>query len=80
MECPEDMDIMFLHDVLPGKAKNVYCALSTEQCENYQFVKETILQVNELVPEAYSQNFRSYRDIKYVEFARDKENICGRWY
>ncbi len=59
MEWPKDMYCLFLQGVLTGKAKNVYCALSTEQCANYEFVKETILQAYELVPEDYRQRFRN---------------------
>ena len=48
-----DMYCLFLQSVLTGKAKDMYCALSTAQCANYGLVKERILQANELVPEVY---------------------------
>ncbi len=51
----KDMYCLFLQSVLTGKAKDVYCALSTQQCEHYEFVIETILQAHELVSEAYLQ-------------------------
>ncbi len=82
MEWPKDMYCLFLQGVLTGKAKDVYCALSTQRCANYEFVKETILQAYELVPEAYRQRFRNLvkqGNQTYVEFARDQENACDRW-
>ena len=44
-------------ECLTGKAKDVYCALSTTQCADHGLVKERILQAYELVPEAYHQKF-----------------------
>ena len=43
-----------------GKAQEIYGSLSVEQSSNYEHVKETILKVYELVPEAYRQKFRNY--------------------
>ncbi len=52
MDSPTDMYCLFFQSVLTGKAKDVYCALSTSQCTDYGLDKESILQVYELVPEA----------------------------
>lgn len=41
-----------------GKAQEVVAALSIEDGINYEIIKTTILQVYELVPEAYRQKFR----------------------
>ncbi len=68
--------------LLTGKTKDVYCALSTQQCANYEFVKEKILQAYELVPEAYRQRFRNLvkqGNQTYVEFVHDQENAYVWW-
>ncbi len=56
MEWPTDRYCLSWKSVLTGKANDVYCALSTAQCSNYELVKERILQAYELVPEVYHQN------------------------
>ena len=50
--------------------------LSTQQCANDEFVKHTIQQLYELVPEAYRQRFRNLvkqGNQTYVRFAHDKK-------
>ncbi len=82
MEWPQDIYCLFLQGVLTGKVKDVYCALSTQQCANDEFVKDTIQQPYELVLEAYRQRFRNLvnqGNQTYVRFAHDKENACDRW-
>ncbi len=76
------MHCSFLQGVLTGKAKDVYCALSTQQCANYEFVKETILQAYESVIVAYRQRFRNLvnqGNQTDVEFPHNQENACDRW-
>ncbi len=82
MEWPRDMYCLFLQCVLTGKAKDIYCDLSTAQCADYELVKERILQAYELVPETYHQKFRNLvkQDGQtHVEFARENENAFDRW-
>ena len=45
------MYCLFLQSVLKGKANDVYYALPTDQCSDYELVKERILQAYELIPE-----------------------------
>ena len=50
-------------------------ALSDEDADDYEAVKEAVLLAYELVPEAYRQKFREYRRSSgqsYVEFQREK--------
>ncbi len=35
MEWPRDIYCLFLQSVLTGKAKDIYCALTTAQCADY---------------------------------------------
>ncbi len=56
MEWLTDIYCLFLQSVLTGKAKDVYCALSTDLCANYGLVKERILQAYELVPKVYRRS------------------------
>ena len=56
--------------------------MSVEQSSQYEVIKKGILKAYELVPEAYRQNFRSYRKQDkqtYTEFAREKEVLLDRW-
>ena len=79
---PRDMWTLLLQSVLVGKAQEVYSALSPDECSDYDTVKQAILKAYELVPEAYRQKFRNTRKSDgqtYVEFARDKEVLFGRW-
>ncbi len=65
-----------------GKAKDVYHAISTDQCANYGFVKERILQAYELAPEVYHKKIRNLTKQgrqTHVEFSREKENAIDRW-
>ncbi len=78
MDWPRDMCCLSLQRVLTGKAKDVYCALSTAQCANYMLVKEGIPQAYELVPEAYHQKFRNLLKRggqTHLEFARKKKKM-----
>ncbi len=48
MSWPTDIYYLFLKSVFTGKARYVYCTLSTVQCTDYEFVKEVILQAYDL--------------------------------
>ena len=52
---------MVVQQRLTGKAHAVISALSDEDADDYEAVKEAVLLAYELVPEAYRQKFRGYR-------------------
>ena len=71
-----------LQSVFEGKAAEIYSALPSEKCSDYDTVKQEVLKAYELVPEAYRQKFRSYKKFDsqtYVEFAREKEDLFDKW-
>ncbi|XP_062918431.1 uncharacterized protein LOC134353870 [Mobula hypostoma] len=79
---PRDKWAVLLQSVLKGKAQEAYSALSAEDAQGYEVVKEAILWIYELVPEAYRQRFRNARkqwDHTYLEFAREMQTYCERW-
>ncbi len=60
----------------------MYSALTIEQSTDYENVKSAIFRAYELSPEAYCQKCRSHfkpEKCTYLEFAREKENLFGRW-
>jgi len=82
LEWPKEVWTLLLQSTLIGKAREVYSALSVDQSSNYEVVKGAILKAYELVPEAYCQQFHGCRkeeSQKFVEFARNKENLFDRW-
>ena len=73
---------ILLQNVSKGKVSEVYLVLKLEQTTDYQTDKETSLKAYKLVPEAYRQKFRNFKneaDKTRVEFAREKENLFDRW-
>ncbi|XP_062899817.1 metastasis-associated in colon cancer protein 1 isoform X1 [Mobula hypostoma] len=81
-EWPRDKWVVLLQSVLKGKAQQAYSALSAEDAQKYEVVKEAILRIYELVPEAYRQRFPNARkrwDRTYLEFAREMQTYCERW-
>ncbi|XP_062895088.1 uncharacterized protein LOC134341199 isoform X1 [Mobula hypostoma] len=79
---PRDKWVVLLQSVLKGKAQEAYSALSAEDAQRYEVMKEAILRIYELVPEAYRQRFRNARkrwDRTYLEFAREMQTYCERW-
>ncbi|XP_062902675.1 uncharacterized protein LOC134345629 [Mobula hypostoma] len=79
---PRDKWVVLLQSVLKGKAQEAYSALSAEDAQRYEVVKEASLRIYELVPEAYRQRFRNARkqwDRTYLEFAREMQTYCERW-
>ena len=72
LEWPKTVWMLLLQSVLMGKAQEVYSSMSIEQSSQYETVKKAILKAYKLIPEAYRQNFRSYRKQgkqTYTEFA-----------
>ncbi|XP_059807037.1 uncharacterized protein LOC132381549 [Hypanus sabinus] len=81
---PKEQWAALLQSVLKGKAQRAYAALSMEEeeFENYEKVKEAILQTYELVPEAYRQKFRNLKkgwNQTYTKFAYEKGVLLDRW-
>ena len=73
---------MVVQQKLTGKAHAVVSALSDEDADDYEAVKEAVLLAYELVPEAYRQKFQGYRRSSgqtHVEFQREKEILFDRW-
>ena len=73
---------VMLQCVLTGKAQEAYSALSVTDSVNYKSVKEAVLKVYEMVPEAYRQRFREGRKEdkqSYLEFARELVITFNRW-
>ncbi|XP_031433188.2 fibronectin-like [Clupea harengus] len=71
-----------LQCVLTGKAQEAYAALSVTDSVSYKSVKEAVLKVYEMVPEAYRQRFREGRKEdkqSYLEFARELVITFNRW-
>ncbi len=50
-----------LQSVLEGKAKEVFISLSPVDRRDNKIIKDTVLKVYELVPEAYRHRFRGWR-------------------
>jgi hypothetical protein len=79
---PDSDRALMLQCVLTGKAQEAYSALSVADSVIYDKVKTAVLQIYELVPEAYRQRFRTLkRDDKqtHVEFARKLSSQFNRW-
>ena len=68
---------VMLQCVLTGKTQEAYSALSVTDSVSYESVKDAVLKVYEMVPEAYCQRFREGRKEdkqSYLEFARELAN------
>ncbi|XP_058495160.1 uncharacterized protein LOC131466089 isoform X2 [Solea solea] len=79
---PKDVWAILLQCKLTGKAQEACASLSVEDGLSYEKVKSAILQVYELVPEAYRQRFRALRKTAsqtYADFAREKGMLFDRW-
>ncbi|KAK0145475.1 hypothetical protein N1851_015612 [Merluccius polli] len=82
LKWPKDIWTMTLQCVFIGKAQEVYSALSLEDAADYDKVKQAVLRIYSLVPEAYRQKFRNYQKpeaLTYVEYVREKEMLFDRW-
>ena len=67
---------------LVGKAQKVYVTLKEDLSSDQDSVKEIILKVYKLVPEAYRQKFcelKKYPNQTYVGFERLKEQFLNEW-
>ncbi|KAL2076972.1 hypothetical protein ACEWY4_027431 [Coilia grayii] len=79
---PREVWTMTLQCVFTGKAQEAYSSLTLEDAADYDKVKQAVLRVYSLVPEAYRQKFRAYQKpdgLTYVEFVREKELVFDRW-
>ena len=82
LEWLKDVWTFLLQSVLVGKARKAYAALALDQSSDYDTVKSSILNADELVLEAYRQKFRESKkgdNQTYVEFACHKEWLFARW-
>ena len=82
LKWPKTVWTLLLQSVLIGRAREIFSAMSIEQSQDYDVVKQAILKAYELVPEAYRQKFRNTRKLfgqTHVEFARQKERLFDRW-
>lgn len=73
---------LLMHCVLTGKSQEVFSALSKADSENYETVKQAVLQTYQLVPEAYRQKFRTSQKQQsqtYVEFVGGLRILSNRW-
>lgn len=67
---------------LTGKAQEPCFSLPIEESLVYDKVKNAVLRVYELVPEAFRQRFQDWKkktDQTYSDFAREKEVLFDRW-
>ena len=79
---PDSDRTLMLQCVLTGKAQEAYSALSVHDSASYDKVKTAVLQIYELVPEAYRQRFRTLKrddNQTHVEFARQLSLQFNRW-
>uniref|UniRef100_A0A674APU8 SCAN box domain-containing protein n=1 Tax=Salmo trutta TaxID=8032 RepID=A0A674APU8_SALTR len=79
---PDSDRTLMLQCVLTGKAQEAYAALSVADSVSYDKVKTAVLQIYELVPEAYRQRFRTlerHDKHTHVEFARKLSSQFNRW-
>lgn len=75
LKWPKAVWTMTLQCVFTGKAQEAYSSLTLEDAADYEKVKQAVLRVYSLVPEAYRQKFRGYQKSEgttYVEFIREK--------
>ena len=81
-EWPQNQWVTLIQSSLTGKAQEAYLALSPQDSEDYDKVRQAVLKVFELVPEAYRQQFRSERPRPgqtYMDFARQQEAAFDKW-
>ena len=82
LKWPRDVWTMTLQCVFVGKAQEAYSSLSLEDAADYEKVKQAVLRIYSLVPEAYRQKYRNFQkldSLTYVEFIREKELLFDRW-
>lgn len=79
---PDSARTLMLSSVLTGRAQEIYSAMPSPNCENYDKVKDVILKAYERVPEFYRQRFRSWKKgskQSHLEFVRDLNTFFSRW-
>lgn len=82
MKWPRDVWTITLQSIFKGKAQQAYSSLSLDDAADYDKVKEAVLRIYSLVPEAYRHKYRNYQkpeSLTYVEFLREKEVLFDRW-
>ncbi|KAL2076889.1 hypothetical protein ACEWY4_027519 [Coilia grayii] len=82
LKWPKEVWTMVLQCVFTGKAQEAYSSLPLEDASDYIKVKQAVLRIYSLVPEAYRQKFRKFQKpdlLTYVEFMREKELLFDRW-
>ncbi|KAK0147815.1 hypothetical protein N1851_012505 [Merluccius polli] len=82
MKWPRNAWTITLQSIFTGKAQQAYSSLSLEDAAEYDKVKEAVLRIYSLVPEAYRHKYRNYQKpegLTYVEFVREKEMLFDRW-
>lgn len=82
LKWPREVWTMTLQSIFVGKAQQAYSTLSLEDAADYEKVKQAVLRIYSLVPEAYRQKYRNYQrpeSLTYVEFVREKELLFDRW-
>uniref|UniRef100_A0A8C1RHP2 Gypsy retrotransposon integrase-like protein 1 n=1 Tax=Cyprinus carpio TaxID=7962 RepID=A0A8C1RHP2_CYPCA len=73
---------LLLQSVLVGKAQEAFIALSVPERKIYKSVKDAVLKVYELVPEAYRLRFRNWKKGEkqtYTELVRELNCHFNRW-
>lgn len=73
---------LLIQSVLVGRAQEAFIALPVPDRKKYVKVKEAVLKIYELVPEAYRLRFRSWRKGEkqtYTEVARELYSHFNRW-
>ena len=78
MKWPRNVWIITLQSIFTGKAQQAYSSLSLEDTAEYDKVKEAVLRIYSLVPEAYRHKYRNYlkpESLTYVEFVREKDTV-----
>ncbi|KAL2096852.1 hypothetical protein ACEWY4_006059 [Coilia grayii] len=82
MKWPRNVWTITLQSIFKGKAQQAYSSLSLADAADYDKVKEAVLRIYSLVPEAYRHKYRDYHkpeSLTYVEFLREKEILFDRW-
>ncbi|XP_068246894.1 uncharacterized protein [Palaemon carinicauda] len=78
----EDKWAFMAQTAFSGKALKAWASLSLEDSKDYAKVKEAVLRIYEMVPEAYRVKFRDSRKSSnqtFVEFAREMEKHFENW-
>ena len=79
---PRERWVGLVANVLKGKALEAYDAMTIEELEDYDYVKERILKAYELRPEAYRLLFRGAKkrpNETHVEYARYLRDTFSKW-